>query len=151
MIKNKYIAWFEQISLKDLAYVGGKNASLGEMITNLKTKDVSVPKGFAITTTVYERFLSQNNIDTELLKLLELIKPHDLAHLENISLKIQKLIKDGEFHDEFKKELHTHYQVLSEGDSNFRVAVRSSASMEDLPSASFAGQQESFFACYKLR
>ena len=138
------IKWFDEISNGDIALVGGKNASLGEMISKLKSAAVPVPFGFALTTEAYVHFLQKNAIEESIFKLLENLDPHDLAKLEECSRAIKSLIKNADFDEDSIDAIKSAYLKLRNGREEFRVAVRSSASAEDLPHASFAGQQDTY-------
>ena len=146
------IVWFEKISLNDINLVGGKNASLGEMIQNLDNLDIKIPNGFAITTTAYEKFLKFNKIELKIKEIIDDIDYENHINLKRSGLQIRNLIQDGKFPQEIYEEIITHYKELSNHykDSNgisqekTDVAVRSSGTAEDLPDASFAGQQETF-------
>ncbi len=140
---QELIKWFDQVSLQDLPLVGGKAASLGEMIKNLYGSKVKVPPGFALTTQAYDAFLDKNLLKKSIFKLLESLDPTDLAKLSEASTKIKALIKAGAFDEEQLNLLRKYYDELKNG-RDIRVAVRSSASAEDLPHASFAGQQDTY-------
>ncbi len=150
-MKNKYIQWFEDTNREDIAIVGGKNASLGEMIKSLAEKDVRVPDGFATTVEAYTRYLKANNIDDSLKELLAKLRNEEQS-IEQTGKAVRKLFLDGEFPDDIASAIKEAYGELSQRyDSPARdshgdvdVAVRSSATAEDLPEASFAGQQETF-------
>jgi pyruvate, water dikinase len=142
---NKWTRWFEDLTSEDVARVGGKNASLGEMIRTLKEKGVRVPGGFATTAEAYRRFLEANQLEEKIRREL------DAYHQEEQSLakageKIRGLFNNAEFPEEITEAIRSAYRELSErnGIEKLDVAVRSSATAEDLPEASFAGQQESF-------
>lgn len=136
MVK-KFILPFEKIRYKDIILVGGKNASLGEMIS--KTK-VPVPKGFAITAEAYKYFLKKNKLDRQIQRILKKTNTKNINQLKMAGAQIRSLIKNAEFPDNLKKQILRAFKKL-----NVKyVAVRSSATAEDLPRASFAGQQESF-------
>ncbi len=139
----KYVLWFKEISKKDVPLVGGKNANLGELIR--KTK-VPVPNGFAITTKAYDYFIRHNNLEEKIKTLLSRLDKRNLKNLERIGREIRKLIVSGEFPEDLKSEIVSHYRKLSKqyGKKEVDVAVRSSATAEDLADASFAGQQESY-------
>lgn len=139
-----FIRWFDEVSIEDIPLVGGKNASLGEMIRNLQGRDIKVPNGFALTTEAYEKFLRDNDTTDPIREFLGELDPDDLSSLKDASSKIREVIKNGVFHEQDVKELHDHYQKLKNDRKDFRVAVRSSASAEDLPNASFAGQQDTY-------
>lgn len=138
------ITWFKDVSINDIALVGGKNASLGEMMRHINNDNVTIPNGFALTTKAYQRFLQQNNIDNKINEILANIDVNNLSLLSEKSNTIKSLIKSGSFDDELISLLSEFYNTLTKDNPHSRVAVRSSASFEDLPNASFAGQQESF-------
>jgi pyruvate, water dikinase len=144
MATTPLIRWLNEVCMRDLALVGGKNASLGEMIQNLDKARVRVPNGFALTTEVYKKYLTINNIQKEIFELLYGLNPLDLTQLGNTSLKIKEIIKNASFDQEMVEIVQTSYEQLRHGKNNLRVAVRSSASTEDLPNASFAGQQDTY-------
>ena len=145
MKDNKLILWFDSIQLSDLAQVGGKNASLGEMRKELISKGVNIPDGFAITAYAYRHLLSKTGITDEITKLLSDLNTHDIKNLSERGKKIRSLIYNAKLPDDLRKEIIKAYKKLcDEYGSNTDVAVRSSATAEDLPNASFAGQQETF-------
>jgi pyruvate,water dikinase len=134
------IKWFKDLSMQDVAQVGGKNASLGEMISNLSKLDVLVPNGFATTATAYDAFLEENSLQHKIMQQLEGLDESNLAALQTTGKAIRDLIMGAEFSPTFKGEVEHAYNELV--NDNQTVAVRSSATAEDLPEASFAGQQE---------
>ncbi len=138
------IKWFDELSINDIALVGGKNASLGEMISKLKSALVPVPFGFALTTTAYVEFLKNNALVEKIFSILEKIDPQNIKQLEEQSLQIRELILQANFDQSAVEQLYKAYEQLKNNRSSFRVAVRSSASLEDLPHASFAGQQDTY-------
>jgi pyruvate, water dikinase len=138
------ITWFRNVSLSDIPLVGGKNASLGEMIQNLGHSQVSVPNGFAITTEAYAQFLVDNQLDQKIFDLLKQVDPDDVAQLIKVSANIKDMIKNGSFDNQTIELIKSYYECLIDGRQDIRVAVRSSASAEDLPQASFAGQQDTY-------
>ena len=142
----KYILNLDNVSLKDINIVGGKNASLGEMLQHLKKLKIKVPNGFAITTDGYYDFIKHNNLDKPIRELIENLKENDIIELRRTGLTIRQLIRNGVFPEQLKNEIQTKYRELSEiyGQAMTDVAVRSSATAEDLPDASFAGQQETY-------
>lgn len=142
----KYIRFFETISINDIPTVGGKNASLGEMYQNLKKSAVLVPNGFATTSDAYWLFINHNNIKDKIKKLIDNINYQDIKSLQDNGEKIRTLFLKSKFPKELEAQLRTAYQQLSNEykSKNIDVAVRSSATAEDLPDASFAGQQDSF-------
>jgi len=136
----------------DIDLVGGKNASLGEMIGNLSQRGINVPNGFAITTEAYTEYIRHNNFQDQIVELLNGTDASDLASLRRNGLKIRMLIQNGHFPEDTEKEILEAYAKLSQTyvDRNNApqdttdVAVRSSSTAEDLQDASFAGQQESY-------
>lgn len=141
-----YIRWFKDISIKDVPFVGGKNASLGEMYQNLTKKGINIPNGFAITASAYFDFLEKGKIKKEIGDLLLKIKPNDIKSLQKNSFQIRSLILKTPFFKELETEILKAYSLLSKEYNKevIDVAVRSSATAEDLPSASFAGQHETY-------
>ena len=142
---SPYIYWFEQLSIADVAKVGGKNASLGEMITAMSKDDIAVPTGFATSAQLFRDFLTQNKLDEPIRQHLQAYFTGDNS-LSMTGSAIRQLINQGEFTLAQQAEIISAYQQLSKqlAKDNISVAVRSSATAEDLPEASFAGQQESY-------
>lgn len=145
----KYIKFFEDIRITDVAQVGGKNASLGEMISQLTPLGILVPSGFAITADAYWHYLNENNLVEKMRAIMnDLSDVHDVKMLHAAGSKIRKLIADGTMPDDLKQEIVAAYNHLSQQygakNKDIDVAVRSSATAEDLPTASFAGQQDTF-------
>lgn len=139
------VLWFSELGLSDLDQVGGKNASLGEMVRNLASAGVKVPDGFATTADAYRRFLSESGLDARIESILDGLDSGDVTALATVGQEIRDLIRVTPFPAGFEEEIRTAYQRLTEehgGDVSW--AVRSSATAEDLPDASFAGQQETF-------
>lgn len=141
---NSYIIPFKNLDLTDLPEVGGKNASLGEMFNKLNSLGVKVPDGFAITVKSYRDFLSQNNLTESLKSLLDSIDSKTLGNLTEVGGKCRDLIANGIISDKIKSEIENAYRQMQGSQSNLAIAVRSSATAEDLPKASFAGQHDSF-------
>ena len=141
-----HILFFNQISIDDIAKVGGKNASLGEMYNQLIPKGIGIPNGFALTADAYRLFRKHNNMEQELNNLLLSLDTEHYANLATIGETARALILSGTFPTEIIDALNEAYQTLCSncGIKNLDVAVRSSATAEDLPSASFAGRMESF-------
>ncbi|MEA2092691.1 MAG: PEP/pyruvate-binding domain-containing protein, partial [Patescibacteria group bacterium] len=140
---KKYTVPYEKLSYKDLSLVGGKNASLGEMIKNLTKKGVAVPSGFAVTTESYWDFLKENGIQE---KIEEILKNYDRKSTKSLietGKRARKLIMKAELPSDVKKAITESYREIGKG-KNISVAVRSSAVCEDAPDASFAGQFETF-------
>jgi pyruvate,water dikinase len=141
---NAYIAWFDQLGMQDVEHVGGKNASLGEMISNLAGAGVSVPGGFATTAQAYREFLAHNGLADRINAELEKLDVDDVNALTKTGALIRGWILETPFPPALEKALEDAYTQLKNGNENLKVAVRSSATAEDLPDASFAGQQETF-------
>lgn len=141
----KSIKNFSEIHLKDLSLVGGKNASLGEMFSTLSSKGIRVPDGFAVTAAGYWNFLDHNKIVLQLSNLLSQLDTKTFNNLSDVGSKARNLFLEAEFPKKLKDEITEAYRQLCErsGD-NISLAVRSSATAEDLPNASFAGQQETY-------
>ncbi len=146
MSNPNYILWLDQLRLTDLAQVGGKNASLGEMIGNLSGLGVSVPGGFATTASAFKEFVEFNQIKTRIYQRLEQLNVDDVQALIAAGREIRGWVHDAKFPQEFEQAIRAAYIELAQkaGIADPSVAVRSSATAEDLPDASFAGQQETF-------
>ncbi len=139
-----YVVAFSSVTRHDGAIVGGKNASLGEMISNLAVAGISVPEGFAVTAAAYRDFIKGNNLEAPIRRELDRFDaaPDKLNHIGD---KIRTLINKATFSDKLNNEILSAYQKLGDGQNQTHsVAVRSSATAEDLPEASFAGQLETF-------
>lgn len=137
------ILWFKEVGIDDINVVGGKNSSLGEMYNQLSAAKVPVPNGFAITTYAFEKFLDDNNLRTKIYEPLQNLDINDLEKLSVVSKSIRKKIMSAVFASDFIDSVaYAYYKLI--GNSENTVAVRSSATAEDLPSSSFAGQQETF-------
>lgn len=143
---SKFIKFFDELGIKDVPQVGGKNASLGEMYRKLTTKGVRVPNGFATTAYAYNYLLEQAGLKGKIQEILKGLNTHDVKDLMVRGDKVRKAIIATEFPEDFKKEIIEAYKKLSKeyGSTKIDVAVRSSATAEDLPDASFAGQQETY-------
>jgi len=144
--KKRFILWFKEITLKDVPIVGGKNASLGEMYQRLANHGINVPNGFAITAHAYRYFLECSGIDKKIKDILKDINTHDIKGLREKGKKVRDIIRNASFPPDLKKEICDAYEKLSSefGTDAVDVAVRSSATAEDLPDASFAGQQDTY-------
>jgi len=141
----RFIKWFEEVGRNDVALVGGKNASLGEMIRNLSSEGVNVPSGFAITAEAYKYLIKEAGIEDELRDILEGLDTHDMEDLSRRGSKIRSMIRDARCPPDLEDEIRAAYREMeSRYGKNVDVAVRSSATAEDLPTASFAGQQETY-------
>jgi len=140
------ILWFNELTIKDIPKVGGKNASLGEMYQKLTKKGVKVPNGFAITAGAYHEFLKLTGVDKKIRKILKGLDTDNVRDLAKRGAKVRQAILQAEFPESLEKDIASAYKKLSKlyKKSNLDVAVRSSATAEDLPDASFAGQQESY-------
>ncbi len=146
MRKYKFIKFFDELSIEQVPEVGGKNASLGEMYRALSKKGLKVPNGFATTSTAYRYFLESAGLKKEIRRILKGLDTHNVPDLMRRGKEIRELIIAAPFPKDFSEEIIRAYKELGEPyKSKFLdVAVRSSATAEDLPDASFAGQQESF-------
>ncbi|MGL6139932.1 MAG: phosphoenolpyruvate synthase, partial [Planktothrix sp.] len=139
------ILWFDQVGIKDIGLVGGKNASLGEMIQQLQPKGINVPQGFAITAYAYWYFITYANLEQQLRQLFAKLDVEDLKNLRHCGQQARSLILNTLFPPKLETEILSAYQKLGDRyGQNTDVAVRSSATAEDLPDASFAGQQETY-------
>jgi pyruvate,water dikinase len=139
------ILWFEEIGIEDVPLVGGKNASLGEMYQKLTSKGVAVPHGFAITAYAYQHLLKDAGIEDAIKDALKDLDTHNLRNLQERGEKVRKIIRNAEFPDDLRKAIIESYKKMeAEYGISVDVAVRSSATAEDLPDASFAGQQETY-------
>src|SRR6185295_533801 len=135
-----YVIALKEVNSTDLELVGGKNASIGEMIQNLSKKNVKVPHGFATTVMAYRSFLTQNNLDQKISDMLTHVNVHKMDSLIKSSKMIRRWIEKAPFSAELEQAIRKEYEKLKQ----VSVAVRSSATSEDLPTASFAGQQETY-------
>lgn len=142
----KYIKFFKEINNKDVHIVGGKNASIGEMFQELIQVGIKVPNGFAITSEAYWYLLDSGNIRQKIKDLLENVDISEIDVLKARSKKIRELIFTTPFPQDLKDEILAAYEILSKeyNMQNADVAIRSSATAEDLPDASFAGQQDTY-------
>jgi len=162
--RNKYILWFRETGIGDVPIVGGKNASLGEMYRNLRKKGIKIPNGFSITSEAYRYFLRQNDLDGEIKNILKGLDTGNMRNLAERGYRVRQAILAAEFPIDLRNAIVEAYSKLSQEynpEKSFRliwdkkdhtnhfaggvdVAVRSSATAEDLADASFAGQQESY-------
>jgi pyruvate,water dikinase len=138
-----YVVPFEKLRMSDVDSVGGKNASLGEMISQLANAGVRVPGGFATTADAFRDFLKTSGLDKRIADRLTSLNPEDVRELAQAGAEIRGWITEAPFSDEFEKQIRQSYAEL-DADGKGSFAVRSSATAEDLPDASFAGQQETF-------
>ncbi len=141
----RFVKWFEEIGAKDVALVGGKNASLGEMIRNLTDKEITVPYGFAITAEAYKYVVEKAGIRQKIKDTLADLDTHDMKDLSKRGETIRNLIRTAPCPIELEEEIRISYREMEKRyGKNVDVAVRSSATAEDLPTASFAGQQTTY-------
>ncbi len=138
-----FIRWFENIGIDDVPDVGGKNASLGEMYRELSEKGIRIPNGFAVTATAYRHFLEETGLDRRIPDILAGLDTENIANLQERGRAVRDAIVAAEFPQDLREAIAKAYEQLGEGRS-VDVAVRSSATAEDLPDASFAGQQETY-------
>jgi len=146
---KRFILWFNEIGIEDIPMVGGKNASLGEMYQKLHQQGINIPNGFAITAYAYRYFLKYAGIEDEIKKILKDLDTHDLSNLMRKGREVRDIIRHAEFPPDLTQAIYLGYDKLAEefgqgGMDNLDVAIRSSATAEDLPDASFAGQQETY-------
>jgi len=147
-----YLKWLHETGIEEIDLVGGKNASLGEMIKNLKHLNINVPNGFVVTANSYDLFMSHNNLNEKINAIINETNVDDFVCLKRNSLKIRNLITDGDFPETLKLDIVQYYKDLSFKYLDINgvpqaytdVAVRSSGTSEDLPDASFAGQQDTY-------
>ncbi len=154
--EEAFILWFDEIKKEDVHVVGGKNANLGEMYQNLtnavsplfKNEKISVPYGFAVTAASYAHFIKENVLDQKIRDVLANLDTHNIKQLEEKGQKVRQLILEATFPTDLEAEIKSSYAELAKrlklAPQDLDVAVRSSATAEDLPDASFAGQQESY-------
>ena len=139
------IIWFDSVGMHDVSTVGGKNASLGELIQNLSGAGINVPAGFATTAQAYRHFLRQDGLDSRVSKIAAGLDPEDVAALAAAGATIRRWIEQTPLPEDLTSDISEAYEkLMSDASSRISVAVRSSATAEDLPEASFAGQQETF-------
>ncbi|PIR97881.1 MAG: phosphoenolpyruvate synthase [Candidatus Colwellbacteria bacterium CG10_big_fil_rev_8_21_14_0_10_42_22] len=145
MRNKKLILDLEKVGLKDVALVGGKNASLGEMLQKLTPKGVAIPSGFVVTAEAYRYFLRETKLDSFIKESLKGLNTHNVRDLAVVGKKIREAIVNAEFPKELELEIEKAYKGLEKKyGKNIDVAVRSSATAEDLPGASFAGEHETY-------
>ena len=147
---NKFIKKFSDISINDIESVGGKNASLGEMINNLSSLGVNVPDGFATTSYAFQEFLKANRLDKKIPELLKKLDVNSIKELKKTGSKIRNLILKAKIPSELLKSIEEAWTNICKN-KNYSFAVRSSATAEDLPNASFAGQQETYLNIVGLK
>jgi pyruvate, water dikinase len=143
---KKFTLWFKEVTIKDIPFVGGKNASLGEMYGHLTNKSIKVPNGFAVTAYAYRYFLKKTGTDKKIKEILKGLDTKNLTDLQKRGAMVRKIILESKLPAELEKDIIENYKKLSLFYKKpfVDVAVRSSATAEDLVDASFAGQQESY-------
>ena len=142
MVQGRYVFPFSQLRMTDVDRVGGKNASLGELLSQLTSAGIRVPDGFATTAEAFRLFLKEGGLEERIAKRLESLDVDDVKALAEAGAEIRGWIESAPFPAELEKEIREFYEWLKDGQDEISVAVRSSATAEDLPDASFAGQQE---------
>ena len=149
---NKYIVDLTQVRLSDLELVGGKNASLGEMIQKLGKLGINIPSGFALKVDAYWEFINHNKLDRRIKGLIKKMKKDDLVSLKKTGLEIRQLIRNGKWPRDVKEEIRSNYTLLSQkyGSDITDVAVRSSATAEDLPEVPITFAEDGTFRIQKL-
>jgi pyruvate,water dikinase len=150
--EKAFILWFEEVGTQDVGLVGGKNSSLGEMIQELTTKGVNVPGGFATTAHAYRYFIESAGVEAKLRKLFADLDVNNLRNLQKRAKKARALILDTPFPQNLQDAIAVAYaEMCDRYGENTDVAVRSSATAEDLPEASFAGQQETYLNVHGIK
>ncbi len=145
MTENNFVKWFSEVRIEDVPIVGGKNAALGEMYSNLVPLGVNVPDGFALTADAYRHFFKNTGLDEEIKKILSDLNTKDIRNLQIRGKKVREAILKADLPQDLDDVITKAYEDLEKKyGKNRDVAVRSSATAEDLPGASFAGQQETF-------
>ncbi len=139
-----YVVSLDKLGVHDVEYVGGKNASLGEMISNLANAGVSVPGGFATTAQAYRDFLEQSGLNDRIHAALDALDVDNVSALTKTGAETRQWVMDAPFPEQLDAAMRSAFAELAGSNGNLAVAVRSSATAEDLPDASFAGQQETF-------
>ncbi|RRS09833.1 phosphoenolpyruvate synthase [Pseudoalteromonas sp. J010] len=140
-----YVLWYQELGMQDVPRVGGKNASLGEMISNLANAGVQVPGGFATTADAFNEFLEQSGLNEKIHSILDTLDVDDVNELAKVGAQIRQWVIDTPFQPELDKAIREAYsQLHGDASQDVSFAVRSSATAEDMPDASFAGQQETF-------
>src|SRR3990167_10771902 len=135
--KRGFILWFKDLTIDDVSLVGGKNASLGEMYRNLAKKGINIPNGFAVTAYAYRYFLKKAKIESQIKQILSGLDTSNMQNLSKRGKEVRELILKSEFPEELKNAIIDAYRNLcKEYGKNTDVAVRSSATAEDLPDAS---------------
>lgn len=142
---QEYVLWYQELGMQDVPRVGGKNASLGEMISNLANAGVQVPGGFATTAEAFNEFLEQSGLNSKIHDILDTLDVDDVNTLAKVGAEIRQWIIDTPFQPNLDQAIRDAYsQLHGDASQDVSFAVRSSATAEDMPDASFAGQQETF-------
>lgn len=141
---QQYVLWYQELGMGDVNLVGGKNASLGEMISNLANAGVQVPGGFATTSYAFNEFLEQSGVNQKIYDILATLDVDDVNALAKVGAQIRQWVIDTPFQPALEQAIREAYEKLAAETSDASFAVRSSATAEDMPDASFAGQQETF-------
>ena len=150
-MEKNYVAWFDGLRMSDVDQVGGKNASLGEMISQLAGVGVRVPGGFATTAEAFRDFLRHNDLEARIEKVLSTLDVEDVTALAKAGAQVREWVTNAPFQPKLETDIASAYEkMLKDAGGDISVAVRSSATAEDLPDASFAGQQESFLNIHGL-
>ena len=144
MVQGRYVFPFSQLRMTDVDRVGGKNASLGELLSQLTSAGIRVPDGFATTAEAFRLFIKESGLEERIAKRLEGLDVEDVHALAAAGAEIRRWVEEAPFPAELEKEIREFYDWLKDGQEEISVAVRSSATAEDLPDASFAGQQETY-------
>jgi pyruvate,water dikinase len=146
MKNEKYTLRLIEASIKDIEIVGGKNASLGEMMQHLNKSGINIPDGFIVTAAAYQYFIDYNKLNKKIKDIIDATDADNLQQLIESGAKIRTLVQNGVFSPDMRVEILERYAQLSlqYEQENADVAVRSSATAEDMPDASFAGQQDTF-------
>lgn len=141
---QQYVLWYQELGMGDVNKVGGKNASLGEMISNLANAGVQVPGGFATTSHAFNEFLEQSGVNQKIYDILDTLDVDDVNALAKVGAQIRQWVIETPFQPELEQAIREAYEKLASETQDASFAVRSSATAEDMPDASFAGQQETF-------
>ena len=144
MQQGRFVIPFSKLRMSDVEIVGGKNASLGELLSQLTEAGIRVPDGFATTAEAFRVFLKEGGLDKRIEERLKTLDVDDVKELAKAGAEIRQWIEEAPFPAQLEKEIREHYEWLKGDQEQISVAVRSSATAEDLPDASFAGQQETF-------
>ncbi len=144
MEQERFVIPFSKLRMTDVEIVGGKNSSLGELLSQLTEAGIRVPDGFATTAEAFRTFLREGGLDKKIEARLANLDVNNVQELAKAGAEIRKWVEEAPFPAQLEKEIREHYEWLKDGQKEISVAVRSSATAEDLPDASFAGQQETF-------